>query len=77
MWGFGWKLMVSGLLNSIWNQLYQVVVGKYYSPHTLGQYTRSRAYADIFSTNITVIVQRVSYPVLANIQDDKKKMAGA
>ena len=27
MWGFGWKMMVSGLLNNIWNQLYQLVVG--------------------------------------------------
>ena len=35
MWGFGWKLMLSGLLNNIWNQLYQVVVGKCYSPATL------------------------------------------
>lgn len=74
MWGFGWKLMLSGLLNNIWNQLYQVVVGKYYSPATLGQYSRSKEYASIFSSNITTIVQRVSYPVLAEIQDDKEKM---
>ena len=31
MWGFGSKLMLSGLLSNIWNQLYQVVVGKFYS----------------------------------------------
>lgn len=74
MWGFGWKLLVSGLLNNIWNQVYQVVVGKFYSPATLGQYTRSQEYAKIFSENITSIVQRVSYPVLSEIQDDKKRM---
>ena len=44
MWGFGWKLLVSGLLNNIWNEIYQVVVGKFYSPATLGQYTRSKQY---------------------------------
>lgn len=77
MWGFGWKLMVSGLLDSIWNQLYQVVVGKFYSPATLGQYTRSKEYASIFSSNITGIVQRVSYPVLAEIQDDQDRMVAA
>ena len=49
MWGFGWKLLLSGLLNNIWNQLYQVVVGKFYSPATLGQYTRSSEYASIFT----------------------------
>ena len=74
MWGFGWKLLVSGLLNNIWNQLYQVVVGKFYSPATLGQYTRGEQYASIFSSNISSIVQRVSYPVLSEIQDDKQRM---
>ena len=74
MWGFGWKLLVSGLLNNIWNQLYQVVVGKFYSPATLGQYTRGQEYASIFSSNLTNIIQRVSYPVLSEIQDDKHRM---
>lgn len=77
MWGFGWKLMLSGLLNNIWNQIYQVVVGKYYSPSTLGQYSRSREYANIFSSNLTSIVQRVSYPVLAEVQSNKERMMSA
>ena len=74
MWGFGWKLMVSGLLNRIWGELYQTVVAKFYSPATLGQYSRSKEYARIFSANITGIVQRVSYPVLAEVQDDKPRL---
>ena len=74
MWSFGWKLMLSGLLGNIWNQLYQVVVGKYYSSSTLGQYTRSKEYASIFSSNLTAIIQRVSYPALAEIKNDKDRM---
>lgn len=74
MWGFGWKLLLSGLLNNIWNQLYQVVVGKFYSPATLGQYSRSKEYANILSANFTAIIQRVSYPVLAELQDNHEKM---
>ena len=77
MWGFGWKLLVSGLLDRIWAQMYQVVVGKFYSPATLGQYTRGREYANIFSANITSIVQRVTYPVLAEVQDEKERMLAA
>ncbi len=77
MWGFGSKMMLSGLLDNIWKQLYQVVVGKFYSPATLGQYTRSKEYANIFSANLTSIVQRVSYPALAEIQDDKSRMIAA
>ena len=77
MWGFGWKLLVSGLLDNIWKELYQVVVGKYYSPAMLGQYTRSKEYAKIFSSNLTSIVQRVSFPVLSQVQDDKERMVSA
>lgn len=77
MWGFGWKMTISGLLNNIWNQLYQVVVGKWYSPATLGQYTRSRDYANLFSANFTTIIQRVTYPALAEVQDDKERMVAA
>ena len=77
MWGFGWKLLVSGLLDRLWAQMYQVVVGKFYNAATLGQYTRGQEYANIFSANITSIVQRVTYPVLAEVQDEKERMVSA
>lgn len=77
MWSFGWKIMLSGLLNNIWGQLYQVVVGKFYSPATLGQYSKSKEYAALFSSNITAVVQRVTFPVLADVQDDAERMVAA
>lgn len=77
MWGFGWKMMVSGLLNNIWNQLYQLVVGKFYSPATLGQYTRSKEYANMLSANLTSIIDRVTYPVLSEVQDNQERMISA
>lgn len=74
MWGFGWKLMLSSLLNSTWNQFYQVVVGRCYSPATLGQYTRANEYASIFSSNFTYVIQRVSYPILSEVYYDKLRL---
>lgn len=74
MWSFGWKLLVSGLLSSIWNEIYQVVIGKCYSPATLGQFTRAKQFSDICSTNLTAVVQRVTFPVLSSIQDDKERL---
>ena len=76
MWGFGWKILLSGLLDRIWLEAYQTVVGKFYSPSSLGQYTRSKEFASIFSQNLNVIVMRVSYPVLANVQDNQERMVG-
>lgn len=77
LFGFGWKMMVSSVLDTIWKELYQVVVGKFYSPATLGQYTRSKQYSKLFSSTLTTVIQRVTYPVLSNIQDDKERMVVA
>ena len=77
LFGFGWKMMLSALLDAVWKELYQAVVGKFYNPATLGQYTRARHYAHLFSQNLTNVVQRVTYPVLSNIQDDKVRMTSA
>ena len=77
LFGFGWKMMVSGLLDTVWKELYQVVVGKFYSPATLGQYTRAKQFSQLFSSNLTSVIQRVTYPVLSNIQDDKERMIAA
>jgi len=74
LFGFGWKMMLSALLDAVWKELYQAVVGKFYNPATLGQYTRARHYANLFSSNLTTVVQRVTYPVLSNIQDDKERI---
>lgn len=74
LFGFGWKLMVSGLIDVIWKEVYQLVIGKCYATETLGQYTRGKQFSDIFSTNMTNVIQRVSYPVLSSIQEDKERL---
>lgn len=77
LFGFGWKMMASSILDSLWTQLYQVVVGKFYSPATLGQYTRAKQFSTMFSSNLTTVIQRVTYPVLSDIQDEKERMVAA
>lgn len=74
LWSFGWKLLVSSLINTIWNEIYQVVIGKCYTPVALGHYTRAQQFASIFSSNLNTVVQRVTYPVLSTIQDDKERL---
>lgn len=74
MWAFGSNLLVSKLLDTGWQEIYQVVIGKCYSPTTLGLYTRAKQFADLCSSNLTSVVQRVSYPVLSSIQDDRVRL---
>lgn len=71
---FGWKLLVSSLIDTVWREVYQVVIGKCYSPVALGQYTRAHQFASICSSNLTTVVQRVSFPVLSSVQDDKERL---
>ena len=77
LFGFGWKMAVSGILDTVWKELYQVVVGKYYSPATLGQYSRAKHFSQIFSSNLTYVVERVTYPVLSSIQDEHARLISA
>lgn len=77
LFGFGWKLLLSNLLDSIWKQLNNVVIGRVYSPQTLGYYTRAEQYGSIFSSTLTTVMQRVSFPVLSSIQDDKSRLKSA
>lgn len=74
LFGFGWKLMVSGLIDTTWKEIYQLVIGKCYTTETLGQYTRGKQFSDIFSSNMTTIIQRVSYPVLSSVQDERTRL---
>lgn len=77
MWSYGWKLLVSGLIDTTWKEIYQVVVGKCYSPATLGLYTRAKQFSQLFSFNLTSIIQRVSFPVLSSLQDDRDRLREA
>lgn len=74
LWSFGWKLMASSLVSTLYKEIHQVVIGKCYSPATLGLYTRSKQFSEICSGNLTSIIQRVTYPVLSNIQDNKERL---
>lgn len=77
LFGFGWKVMVVGIIDTVWKELYQLVVGKFYSSATLGQYTRAKQFSQLFSSNLTNVIQRVTFPVLSDIQDDKSRMLSA
>ena len=77
LFGFGSKLLLSGLLNTIYNDIYSLVIGRCYSAADLGQYTRASQFNTIFSSNLTTVVQRVSYPVLSSIQNEEDRLREA
>lgn len=74
LFDFGSKILVVGLIQTIWEEMYQFVIGKCYTPATLGQFTRANQFRTIFSRNFANVIQRVSYPVLSSIQDDPQRL---
>lgn len=77
LFNFGSKLLLSGLIDTIYRNIYYIIIGRFYSAAQLGQYTRSEQFNTIFSSNLTTIVQRVSYPVLSSIQNDSVRLQNA
>lgn len=71
---FGSKLMVSGLLDTLYHNMYVLVIGKVFSAVSLGYYTQADRFTKFPSSNITGILQRVTYPVLCTLQDDDEKL---
>lgn len=74
LFSFGSKLAISGIIDCIYRNLYLIVIGKIFRAADLGYYTRAHQFADFPSSNVTGIVQRVTYPVLCTIQNDDDRL---
>lgn len=74
LFSFGSKLMLSGLLDTTYKQIYPMVIGKLFSSDSLGNYNRASHFAQFPSSNLTSIMQRVTYPVLCGIQNEDDRL---
>lgn len=74
MFGFGSKLLLSGLLDTVFREIYTIVIGKVYSSADLGNYTNANRFAQFPSANLTGIMQRATYPLLCDFQNDDDRL---
>ncbi len=65
LFGFGWKLLVSGLINTLYNNLYYLIIGKAFSASDLGYYTNAQKLRDTVSQSISTSVQKLDILFLA------------
>lgn len=77
LFGFGSKLAIAGLLNTIFNNIYILVIGKFYNSKMVGYYTRAHQFGSFLSSNVTQILQRVTYPALCTIQNERERLLEA
>jgi len=77
LFGFSWKLLVANIIQTLFNQVYQAVIGKVYNPQTLGQYTRAQQYGNLVSASIGDVVLKVSLPAMSTIQNEDERLIRA
>ncbi|EFC56518.1 TPA: lipopolysaccharide biosynthesis protein [Enterobacter cancerogenus] len=74
LFGFGGKLLLSGLLETTFNNIYQLIIGKKFSAENVGQFTQANQISSIPAMTMTNIIQRVTYPMFSHMQEDPHKM---
>lgn len=74
LFAFGSKMLASGLLDTLYRNIYPIVIGKLFSASSLGHYTRAQQFSEFPSSNVTGIIQRVTYPILCGIQDETERL---
>ncbi len=70
LFSFGWKLLVSGLLDTVFRNIYNLIVGRIYNKETLGYFNRGQQFPQIIATNLDGSIQSVMLPTLSSHNDD-------
>lgn len=76
LFSYGSKLLASGLLHTIYVNMTTLFIGKFYTPKSLGFYSRGDQLPALFCSNSTGILQRVTFPIFAKLQNDDAKLIG-
>ncbi len=74
LFGFSWKVLTANVINSLFRDAFLAVIGKVHTSQSLGQYNRADQFKSIFTDNISQIVQKVSMPVMSEIQDNPTRL---
>lgn len=74
LFAFGWKILLSSFLETMYVQLQSLIIGRRFSANILGYYNKGQQFPQIIITNVNGAIQSVMLPTLSKIQDDKIKM---
>lgn len=70
LFSYGWKLLASGLLDTVYNQLRQLIIGKLYTKADLAQYNQGQKYPQFIVANINTSIDSVLLPTMSKAQND-------
>lgn len=72
LFSYGWKLLASGLLDTVYNNLQQLIIGKMYTSAELAFYNKADQLPNIIVVNINSSIDSVLLPVMSKVQEDKE-----
>lgn len=72
---FGSRLAALSVLGSIFDNIYVLVIGRYFPPVDVGYYQRAKSFNHMGSESLSSIVGKVAFPVLSRMQEDLQKIA--
>jgi O-antigen/teichoic acid export membrane protein len=71
---FGYKMTLSGLIEILYRSIYILIIGKYYSVLQLEFYSRAESVSQLPTSNISAIINKVTYPLFLSINDNDAKL---
>ena len=77
MFSFGSKILCSGMINTIYDNLYTLVIGRTFSAQQVGFYNRGNQFATLPSNLLLSVVMKVAYPLMAAVQEDRERLRTA
>lgn len=77
LFGFGFKLALSGCVWQTYNQIVNFVIGKFYSPSQLALYSRANSLGNLPGTSLFEPISGIMYPILATVQEDRERLNAA
>ncbi|WP_316569214.1 lipopolysaccharide biosynthesis protein [Neobacillus sp. YIM B06451] len=74
LFSFGWKLVASALIDTLYLNVQSLIIGKMFSPAMLGIYNKGEQFPSLIVSNINGSIQSVMLPAMASNQDNKEKV---
>jgi O-antigen/teichoic acid export membrane protein len=74
LFSFGWKLLASSLLDTVYTNIRQLIIGKLYSSSDLAYYNRGRQFPSLFVSNINTSIDSILLPTMSKEQDNKERV---
>ena len=74
LFGFGFYMFLTHLVNRFTQQIQGLLIGKFFNPSTMGYYSKAHGTERLASTSISQVMTQVTYPLYAEVQDNKVAM---